>query len=345
MGIRENSQTLEKDFKCDICKFESRFASNLKKHKRTVHDRVKSKCNICFKTFTYLKEHIDAMHKKNKLYICKDCNFSCVRISGLRSHVKRMHNESRVKETCPICFVKCFDIQIHLKKIHENPLPLENEFPCTSCSYKGSKKSYLYSHIKMAHDITFTFCKVCNQEINALKISSHMKKHQENQFSCNPCDKTFRVMRDLARHILYHHKKHRNKCEHCGKVVTSLKKHVKFMHKEVESPVDETHDMNIMNAIKAFLGENVSYNGELDIVTGENYVETNNIWKEDISEEDPLAEEQYDDLMIHDTEDGSLLSLNKNVERQYMRDAPFDNYTSIVPIVIKKTSDEIKLEN
>ena len=96
-------------------------------------------------------------------------------------------------------------------------------------------------------------------------------------------------MRDLARHVLYYHKKHRNKCEYCGKEVTSLKQHVKWLHKDVASAVDETQDLNLMSMIKAFLGENISYNGELDIVTSEDQ-ETDDIGDEDFSEEDPLGE-------------------------------------------------------
>ena len=84
-------------------------------------------------------------------------------------------------------------------------------------------------------------------------------------------------------------KKHRNKCEYCGKEVTSLKQHVKWQHKDVASPVDESKDQNLMSMIKAFLGENISYNGELDIVTSEDQ-ETDDIGDEDFSEEDPLGE-------------------------------------------------------
>ena len=111
-------------------------------------------------------------------------------------------------------------------------------------------------------------------------------------------------MRDLARHVLYYHKKHRNKCEYGGKEVTSLKQHVKWLHKEVASPVDETKDLNLMSMIKAFLGENVSYNGELDIVTSEGQ-ETNDIGDVNMSEEDPLGETKdspgeicYNDLYL-----------------------------------------------
>ena len=285
---------------CDMCEFKTKFPSNLKKHKITVHEKVKKLCQFCNKGFIYLKEHIDTMHSKSKLYVCKHCNFSSVKLSGLRSHMKRKHSEPRVKQTCPICFIKCFNIQIHVKRIHEDPVQQQEDFHCTTCPYKGTRIN-LKSHIKMVHNVTYTHCQVCNKEVNAYKITSHMKKHQENQFSCNPCNKTFSVMRDLARHVLYYHKNHRNKCEYCGKEVTSLKQHVKWLHKEVASPVDETKDLNLMSMIKAFLGENVSYNGELDIVTSE-HQETDIIGDVDISEEDPLGETKDipDEILYND---------------------------------------------
>jgi hypothetical protein len=124
---------------CDMCEFKTKFPSNLKKHKITVHEKVKKLCQFCNKGFIYLKEHIDTMHSKSKLYVCKHCNFSSVRLSGLRSHMKRKHSEPRVKQTCPICFIKCFNIQIHVKRIHEDPVQQREDFHCTSCSYKGTK--------------------------------------------------------------------------------------------------------------------------------------------------------------------------------------------------------------
>eukprot|EP00090_Calanus_glacialis_P038513 TRINITY_DN67181_c0_g1_i1.p1 TRINITY_DN67181_c0_g1~~TRINITY_DN67181_c0_g1_i1.p1 ORF type:complete len:387 (-),score=79.94 TRINITY_DN67181_c0_g1_i1:106-1266(-) len=286
----KNKQHQDKiDIYCDLCEFKTKFPCNLKKHKTTVHDKVKNMCPFCNKEFLYLKEHIDTVHLKNKLFACKDCDFSTVRLGCMRRHMKT--HETRAKQTCPICFIKSYNVDKHVKKVHEDPVQIKSDFQCPQCPYKGTKVN-LNSHVLNVHEVTFTHCTVCNKEVNTRKLNSHMKKHQANQFSCNPCNKTFRVSRDLARHVLYYHKKHRNTCEYCGKDVTSLKQHVKWMHKEVEAAVDDSEDLNMMNNIKAFLGESVSYNGELDIVTGGD--QELNTWEGDAYEEDPLGENSED---------------------------------------------------
>ena len=56
-----------------------------------------------------------------------------------------------------------------------------------------------------------------------------------------------------------------------------------------------------MNNIKAFLGENVSYNGELDVETTEGDLEVNTL-QEVIDEEDPLGE-QTDNILSNSDND------------------------------------------
>ena len=71
------------------------------------------------------------------------------------------------------------------------------------------------------------------------------------------------------RHILDYHKKHKKA-------------------QEVKSPVDK-QDLNLMNVIKAFFGEDVSNKDDLDIVTNKGQ-ETNDTDDVGISEEDPNRE-------------------------------------------------------
>ena len=222
----KNKQLEEKIFMfCDLCEFKTKLTCNFKKHKRTVHEKVKNMCPYCNKEFLYLKEHVDTIHLKKNFFECKECDFTTVRKGTIRRHMQT-HETLRIKETCPICFVELFNIKQHIKKVHAEPILIKDDYQCPNCPYKGTKVN-LNSHVLNVHEVSFTKCTVCNKDVNIRKLNSHMKKHEANPFSCNPCNKTFRVSRDLVRHVLYYHKNHRNTCEYCGKDVTSLKQHVK----------------------------------------------------------------------------------------------------------------------
>merc|ERR1712183_159253 len=103
--------------------------------------------------------------------------------------------------------------------------------------------------------------------------SGHLRAHADKAFSCSPCEKSFRIRLIFARHILYTHKKHRNKCNYCKKDVTNLKFHDESAHKEVDSStIDISLDVQMLQKIKLILGLTQVYNGEIDKVSSEKIV-------------------------------------------------------------------------
>ena len=90
---------------CVICNKSFNVLSNLKKHIKEVHEKVKrvkklQKCEICEKTFpggSYLKIHIHTVHEKLRKYQCKECGKSFAHREGYKSHCRNIHEGSKWK--------------------------------------------------------------------------------------------------------------------------------------------------------------------------------------------------------------------------------------------------------
>jgi len=256
---------LTKVHQCDECVFKTPYKKNLFLHIKTVHRQITSVCSYCNKEYKFLKAHIEAVHEKPKSFKCEECDFVCYKRAGLNSHHKRRHTDYFVRQACPICFMKV-DVKYlpdHINKVHENPEPKEKTFQCEECPYLGATKNNLLGHTKINHKIIKITCEICDKQINKQKRSSHMRTHMDNQFSCQPCNKTFRERKYLARHILFVHKDHTNTCTHCGTEVTDLRTHVKRSHKDVDfTKIDSSGDLDLILRIRAELGETNVYIGE-----------------------------------------------------------------------------------
>ena len=247
---------------CDQCNHSTPIASNLKRHIRTVHHKIRALCGICDQEFADLKNHREVVHEKVRNFKCEECEYSCYRQYRLKMHIYNRHSNQSVSYMCPKCFVKCSDIESHMQRVHLNPIPDDHNFPCTYCEFTAKSKNTLRGHIRTIHQETLISCRVCAHNVNKWKITVHMRKHLDNKFKCKLCDKTYREKRDLAKHILYVHKNFRYQCTFCEKEVPNILQHMKFMHKNNGKDVDTKEETERFRAIKVCLGENLIYNGE-----------------------------------------------------------------------------------
>ena len=92
-------------FKCDICGYENTYKELLKDHLEVHVSLVKTKCNICRKSFTStkaMKYHLKIIHNLNvdpSELCCNICQVKCRNLQALKSH-KTNHN---FPKTCKIC--------------------------------------------------------------------------------------------------------------------------------------------------------------------------------------------------------------------------------------------------
>ena len=254
---------------CDQCDLKTPYLSNLKKHKKSVHEKVRFSCDICKREFADIKSHIDVVHAKVKGLKCDMCDYSCVKSTRLKYHKELVHLRQHLKQVCPQCFVICSNLDGHIQRIHKKPILSLSEsdepnLSCKECDFTSRSNLSLRSHERSTHRKEFISCSVCSKSVNKWTISVHMRKHVDNKFKCNPCDKTYREKRDLAKHILYAHKNFRHQCKLCHKDVPNIWGHMKFMHRAEANKdlIDKHEEDELFKEIKMKLGVNQVYNAE-----------------------------------------------------------------------------------
>ena len=93
--------TKEKPHQCPKCDYECVERSKIKRHINSMHKhKVKTPllrtpkttcCRVCQQNFpspSQLARHVQDRHSKEKLYSCPLCQYECVKVSSLKSHLK-----------------------------------------------------------------------------------------------------------------------------------------------------------------------------------------------------------------------------------------------------------------
>ncbi|XP_015589809.1 uncharacterized protein LOC107265174 isoform X1 [Cephus cinctus] len=224
---KKGLQQAERNYRCDVCSFETSRNDKYQKHLRIHKRRHRSsprgmilscaRCDFRCKNAPNLDAHVARKHDANEQCQCNICDFKCAKKSTLYSHMRR----HRIQE-------------------------LGNMYSCNECGFKTGNKTSLYSHIKRKHKSTrsasgvkapeFFFCNQCDyKNKNKYELKVHVaRKHTEDfKFSCETCGKKFKVKGDLTNHIRFTHKEQPVICDVCGKTClnsNSLYVHQKFAH-------------------------------------------------------------------------------------------------------------------
>ena len=84
---------------CPTCEKEFSDPSNLNRHKKSVHLKIKPfKCDQCDMSFCQgnaLKTHQNEIHLKKKPFNCSNCNMAFARLDSLQNHIVTIHNKPR----------------------------------------------------------------------------------------------------------------------------------------------------------------------------------------------------------------------------------------------------------
>ena len=166
----------ENIYECDLCENKFSHNSNLKRHKRKVHNLILEapqhepkktdvKCEICGKFLRHrsnLRKHIDAVHKGLKKFHCQICQLSVTSLMSLQRHLRRIHNVIDPKKSST-------------KSKNEN---------CEICGELFENILYLQEHINLAHnDINVVYkCETCGDIFNSLEEQAlHVQKSHKNE--------------------------------------------------------------------------------------------------------------------------------------------------------------------
>ena len=114
-----------------------------------------SKCNMCFKSKIGLETHKKIKHSNNDIQKCKLCKEKFTNEGNLKRHIESVHNKEYV---CLICF-EVFKYGSELEKHKaiyghlKERVKSKNEFKCSICDFKTSRKDSLLRHKRLKHQL------------------------------------------------------------------------------------------------------------------------------------------------------------------------------------------------
>ena len=129
-------------FQCQFCGNSLRSTSGLRRHVREMHQNIKrprgtpSKCNLCGKICSHLRNHMLQSHEKKNIYKCDKCEKTYTKKRDLKSHILIVH-EKENPFCCDLCkkgFANAASLKLHVKRVHtgtqDEP---ENTYECKKC--------------------------------------------------------------------------------------------------------------------------------------------------------------------------------------------------------------------
>uniref|UniRef100_A0A1B0DNG0 C2H2-type domain-containing protein n=1 Tax=Phlebotomus papatasi TaxID=29031 RepID=A0A1B0DNG0_PHLPP len=234
----------------------------------TSSDLTEVKCLYCDKDFlkSDLKYHVWELHTGLPVNISdgpispKFCSVVLPQMNLVNFIKKRIPKPPLGKIwRCPICrhtFSDQETLKTHAMTIHSHiiifPKSLNTKtknqgtFACKICKRMFIKQKYLQTHVRNIHAIEKDYqCAHCPKAFSfRYQIVRHLRDvHSSRELPCDRCDKAFKSLEGLNRHIARHEKKpfHCNQCKTCKSTFSQrwkyelhLLEHKKLLMKSVK---------------------------------------------------------------------------------------------------------------
>ena len=183
---------------CDKCEYATLYNSKLITHTRKKHDQVCPTCKVVLDNTALLKKHIiqkhtvyncetcsystkwsESLNRHNRkhngqMIRCDQCDYSCIKMVSLRTHMESKHNTSEYK--CKSCDFKTHtarNIKFHDQKVHQGI-----RYFCEYCDFKTAKQSNLKTHQITKHDKVryhYKLCKFGDSQVSRVKFHEKRK--------------------------------------------------------------------------------------------------------------------------------------------------------------------------
>jgi KRAB domain-containing zinc finger protein len=224
-------------------------------------------CNETFESKTKMFEHYTFIHPEAPIYHCSICGECYITLSGLNSHVFKVHerklsavrcnycgkdfeNKENVKDhivlehqdkkyhcfMCEASYLAQHSLQAHIDLVHEG-----KRYQCTECGEVFETNTKLESHTVTKHDRNKLFqCPKCtNIYVKKTSLDAHIAFIHDKATGhlCPECGENFQEKRKMKEHILTVHQSMRFACKDCGKTYGSsltLRNHIKINHEGIK---------------------------------------------------------------------------------------------------------------
>jgi len=220
---------------CDVPGCDTTFINNATKlkHIEQVHKGIRNTCPECGKQVSDLRHHVKVVHKKERPHECQECKKTYQTRTHLQNHMKTFHLGIRVK--CEECGKMVLDIYSHRAYAHKEP-----NFPCDQCATKCTNSTALKMHILSVHLGVKEHCEICNKDVAAGYLTTHIKNHTKTEqekkpHNCQQCEKSFKDPGTLKKHIERTHLNQKEECPKCGLETKDLYRHMKYTNCESEA--------------------------------------------------------------------------------------------------------------
>lgn len=207
-----------KQYHCIVCQAKFVCKSDVMKHIRCSHTNPRPilcpKCPKRFRSKFDLAEHTN-VHKGIKPYRCSDCDQTYHHKVSLQMHVKsHLPPQNLACEFCGKVFPYRTRLLSHVGSVH---MKNRRNFRCHFCYNLYSSLSVLNDHIKTRHATTFT-CETCNKTFKvASKYKAHVHQHTNPKpYVCTVCDNRYASKAFLNEHLLKHQGLRKHVCQKCG---------------------------------------------------------------------------------------------------------------------------------
>ncbi|XP_051174360.1 uncharacterized protein LOC127290035 [Leptopilina boulardi] len=207
-----------KQYHCIVCQAKFVCKSDVMKHIRCSHTNPRPilcpKCPKRFRSKFDLAEHTN-VHKGIKPYRCSDCDQTYHHKVSLQMHVKsHLPPQNLACEYCGKVFPYRTRLLSHVGSVH---MKNRRNFRCHFCYNLYSSLSVLNDHIKTRHATTFT-CETCNKTFKvASKYKAHVHQHTNPKpYVCTVCDNRYASKAFLNEHLLKHQGLRKHVCQKCG---------------------------------------------------------------------------------------------------------------------------------
>ncbi|KAL8574522.1 hypothetical protein ACOMHN_005899 [Nucella lapillus] len=222
----ECKHTKEKLYQCTVCDHRCRLKNDMARHLETHTASKRYKCQECghrTRTAGNLKKHMERhWPDMPRDFVCRLCGAAFKRMSALKSHNKRRHNDHKpfFCDQCSFRTKTTWELTNHKAK-HSN----EHPFPCSwpNCGKSFKTKSDCSKHFKRHTGIKNHQCSLCGKKfLSATLLKRHIPTHSDvRNFECAECLKRFKTLRALKIHLHTHQMVKPFPCDVCFKTYAS----------------------------------------------------------------------------------------------------------------------------